>query len=374
MNEPRVERSEAHLRLVSAIPGTSVDPRRVVSSELSQALADPRPAVGLIGTRLLRPTTPLALPEHRSVVTWRTSRAPLFGATPRPTDVRAGALDDCYFIAALSAIAVARPEWLVDTVTQGPGDDEVSARFFDLDGRGEVRVAVSARLPVDERSRRHLYAEPQGATWGAYAEKAYAAHYGGYERVGKRGAAAYALRELTGHATRTYRLANDGVAATHDAMALALRERRPMVAETSQRELDACGVALQGIVPGHSYAVLDVYSIADESWVTLYEPAGREEFRSRAYDTDAPPSAGARARRGDGVFRMRFDDFARRFGSVVVVTNERLPRSAASPPALPPPTHLERIGRQAPPGPVVCNLPGFGAAKSAARSGALHSP
>jgi hypothetical protein len=230
-----------------------------------------------------------------------------------------------------------------------------------------TQITVDSALPYDRESGRLLYATGGDSRelWGPILEKAYAAHYENYGRMGEKGGVSqYAMAELTGHVVQTVVTQRLGVTKTLAALELAVREQRPMLAQTNRNVLSGCNVKRNGVVDGHSYAVLDVQHTAQGAFVVLRDPMGQSEYRSRSYDSDAAYN-GARASRHDGIFRVSIRDFCRLYYNVVMMTNDPLPTRRPSQSAndyqLPPPSvvtvsHIERAGNPRPP-PPICDIP-----------------
>ena len=310
----------------------------------------------LTGSVPPRSRNPDVLREHSSGSSYRTRSTPFIVDGIRPEDLTGGQANDCYLIATLSAIAAVRPE-LIEEIIRPNADGTYTARFFDLDQGVPVQITVDGATPVGSNGQ-PLYAEGTDA-WGPLIEKAYAVRYGGYTRMGERGGVAqYAMAEITGRVAGGFRT-SIGVTATLRALETAIRERRPMLAQTNASALSGCGVSRRGIVDNHSYAVLGVERTTDGVYVTLRDPMGASEYRNRRYDTDyaIPPNS---PRRGDGVFRMRIQDFTRHFFNVVTMTDTPLRRPEPSVYTLPPAqvvtvSHITRANPRRPT--PVCRIP-----------------
>lgn len=345
---------------VTTAPATGPSPRLPIFRQPERSSDEVETTVRRVTEQLLGVTPPLmrsppALPEHKA--SYRRASGELFVNGVQPTDVTGGQANDCYLIALMSAIAATRPE-LIEQIVRPAGDGQFAVRFFDLGTGQPVRFSVDSALPYDRENNRPLYASSRDRElWGPIIEKAYAARYSGYGPMGEKGGVAqYAMKELTGFDAHTIRTAS-GVANTTRVMETAMRERRPMIAQVNGRTLSGCGVKKRGIVPDHSYAVLAVERVGGAAYVVLRDPMGASEYRTDKYDTDyALP--GTRARRGDGVFRMRMDDFCRTFFNVVMMTDT--PINVPSTYSIPPPlvetqTHIVRANPR--PATPICAIP-----------------
>ena len=132
------------------------------------------------------------------------SAQPLFVDGPQYNDVAQGALSDCYFVAAASALAGVHPD-LVRQIIAPLGDGTYAVRFYTSTGQ-ETYVRVDARLPAYGGAPVYAHLSPTGETWVALVEKAYAqfhttsnsyaALYGGQVDV--------TFHELTGKASAAW--------------------------------------------------------------------------------------------------------------------------------------------------------------------------
>jgi hypothetical protein len=114
--------------------------------------------------------------------------APIFlpGKLPKPTDMVQGGVGDCYFDAALMAIARVNPRAIQD-MFHDHRDGTVSVRFYskeeDRFTQHWVRIKTTVFVGTDGKSRYAMGAE--GQLWPALAEKAWAIFHGGgyYGRI-----------------------------------------------------------------------------------------------------------------------------------------------------------------------------------------------
>ena len=122
---------------------------------------------------------------------------------PKGSDTAQGGLGDCYFIAAMAAVANASPASIKDSVKYNKATDTYTVRFFEESYGGKskpVFIEVDSYLPTTEGSRNDpAYAgDAGGKLWPAIMEKAYAKWKGGYAAIGDGGYGAKAMGELTG--------------------------------------------------------------------------------------------------------------------------------------------------------------------------------
>ena len=94
-----------------------------------------------------------------------------------PGDPVQGALGDCYFIAALSAVAWSRPFAIAHRNRRtGTGENEFNDMVEFLDNVGTHQIEVSEKLPVTAALHKYKFARSSesGEVWPAIYEKAYA--------------------------------------------------------------------------------------------------------------------------------------------------------------------------------------------------------
>src|SRR5262249_4155892 len=120
---------------------------------------------------------PLALDANGVRYTYRYANGSLFVNGVSYTDIRQGAVGDCYYLSALAEMAMQTPG-LVQTMFSDNGDSTYTVRFFH-NGVADY-VTVDRYLPTDTQGRfvyacQGDYASSTGnELWVALAEKAYA--------------------------------------------------------------------------------------------------------------------------------------------------------------------------------------------------------
>eukprot|EP00727_Mastigamoeba_balamuthi_P006669 m51a1_g2622 putative calpain family cysteine protease (704) ;mRNA; f:540528-543291 len=252
--------------------------------------------------------------------------AQLFENGIRPDDIQQGRLGDCYFLSSLSVLSEA-PERIQRLFRDHEANScgAYCVTFF-LDGAVR-RVLVDDRIPCDPRTRSPLFSRNKGAElWVLLAEKAYAKAYGSYAAI-EAGSPADALADLTGAPVRNLRTKETDPAelvaelAEHDKRGHVMCAGCP---DDPSRDL----MREVGLVEGHAYALLAVYSGTPEPLLELRNPWGRVEWRG-AWSDDDPrwtpefrKRLGAPERADDGTFWMNVQDFCKYFNSVTVVPVE----------------------------------------------------
>lgn len=103
------------------------------------------------------------------------------GAGPTPEDIYQGGAGDCYFMSALGAFALAKPNIIRDMVAD-LGDGSYLVRIYDQNLTAQFYRLSSTLWTYDSTSRSTVYAGlgVGGALWAPLVEKAYAYYRGGY--------------------------------------------------------------------------------------------------------------------------------------------------------------------------------------------------
>ncbi|MCX5677294.1 MAG: C2 family cysteine protease [Planctomycetota bacterium] len=249
-----------------------------------QPTDDPAQAVSLeiAGQDIVDPVADYAYRSYAST--------PLFTDGPEYSDIRQGALGDCYFMASLASLAQTDPTALRQMVAP-MGDGTYAVRFYGVGGE-ETYVRVDASLPAYGSTPAYARLTPDGEAWVAVAEKAYAQfRYGANSYASLNGGwmepVYYAV---TGAATGSMytNIANiagimaDYLSAGH-ALTAASRESPPGPA-----------------VGNHAYMIKSVETVGDQTEVTVYNPWG---FDGNSWDSNT----------SDGLLKMSLATFSQNF-------------------------------------------------------------
>ena len=325
-----------------------VEPRLAEVRRTGQPYTDPDFPPS--GTRLLPPS----VRGQRGVGWTRAQRIygsretiTLFGddGEPEPDEILQGGAGDCWFLSALSILAL-RPD-LVKRILVTPDvlplveGGESSGRggegaglfcvVFHKDGRWRP-VVVDDYFPTDWRGH-HLFARSRGSElWVSVLEKAYASLHGSYTAI-EGGWIEEALCDLTGG----IKINGPKIEpAAHASLTAAWKELQELAAAgtyllgaSTCRAPDGGGDthSTRGIVHGHAYALLHVVEVQPEGvrLLKLRNPWGQTEWEGRYGDADMARPANARLRKkldwvksDDGAFYMSFDDFVQYFVSVSI--------------------------------------------------------
>jgi len=254
-----------------------------------------------------------------------------------------GALANCYFIAALSAVAWSRPYAIVNAVRPYKQDDEefpVHRVAFYKDGSVSQAVEVTEAVPVEEGSRAWVYARSfdRDEIWPAVMEKAYAKWRTGtssdrpdYNAIAG-GDTVMACAELI-RGERAYYdhpnfyspLMQSLLFSTIKANTLGGRTVNPVVTWTYAKppaNLDYFGA---DVAAWHAYTILGVDNYKGENYIVLRNPWGNHhavlDTRPGLWTVGQTTSFPGMQIPLDhkGVFSMRFDTYLRYFAGTGIV-------------------------------------------------------
>jgi hypothetical protein len=237
---------------------------------------------------------------------------PLFVDGINPDDVKQGQLANCYFPAAVSAVAVTHPEVLKDMIKENP-DGTYSVTFKEPSFSGTPRQRT---VTVDG----DLYTRPNGTAlygasrnaggkeememWYPILEKAYAAYKGNsYDKIGNGGSTADVLGSLLGVHTNYRTLDENTMDGVFKSMQAAQEKGLPMTTATYGKDgPEAERYAGVRIYPWHAYTVMSVREEDGNKIVQLRNPWGSSEPGNDGKD--------------DGIFELPLKDFAHYFSGV----------------------------------------------------------
>ncbi len=227
-------------------------------------------------------------------------------------DVNQGAIGDCYFVAALSAVLYADNDHTVrdGLIREVEGSDgrvaRFAVRFYDYKGVPQD-VEVDAQI-IRSGSGRPTYARSADSVTGqeewaiSLVEKAYAQWRGDYTKIGNGGYAGDVMQALTG-ATATYReaknMTDDEIVSSITA---SMADSRPVTACTFGEDsgVDYSG---SGVHAWHCYSVHGAGIGEDrQTMVTLRNPWGVDEPAGNGPD--------------DGIFKLKTSDFRRLYQGI----------------------------------------------------------
>lgn len=239
------------------------------------------------------------------------------------SDVRQGGLADCYFVAAVAAVAEKNPNLIQEAMREN-ADGTVTFRFFkpstDAYGRPVMQPhfeTVDRLLPAPRDGKLPFGRSSEHEAWFPLMEKAYAQMNGGYQAIGAGGSPSSALEALTGVPARYTAIDKASPSATFQTIKDQLESGKFLVASTpaSGRKpglittlLDAFMATKRGIVPWHAYSVLGVEEHRGRQFVLLRNPWANTEPGSVG-----PLFTFSKDSKNDGVFLYPMEEFVRQF-------------------------------------------------------------
>jgi hypothetical protein len=239
---------------------------------------------------------------------------PLFIDGAKPGDVQQGQLGDCYFPAAMAAIAQAAPDAITNLIKDN-GDGTYTVTFKQRDwltGRfKDVPIKVDGDLytgawggPLYGRSSNS--ADPRKMElWFPLVEKAYAQWKGSYDAIGDGGAMKDVFENCLGVETGSMSLAHASADKVWERIVSSVDNHKPVGAGTYGEDKRA-RYTNTGVVADHAYSILGYKKGANgERFVVLRNPWGQSE----------PAGNGP----NDGVFKLKLEDFTRLYKTLYFV-------------------------------------------------------
>jgi hypothetical protein len=236
---------------------------------------------------------------------------PLFVRGAEANDVAQGKIGDCFFLAALAALAKVRPAD-VQRAVHDNANGTYTVTFKEKARGGVVRdvtVTVDGDLPRTPDGKvafgRGLDVTSAGKAelWPAIYEKAYATYQrGGYKAIDQGGYADQALFTLTGRAAKDYTITDVRADALWKKLETATRDGKPVVtctfADDVHDRLVRGRADKDRLIGDHAYTVTGVSERGGVKYVELWS-------------TLAP-------KKGDRALTVKFDDYRKLFEDVII--------------------------------------------------------
>jgi uncharacterized protein YukE len=194
------------------------DASQAVQQGWAQMILSRADSVTIAQLELSLPNMPLEPPlPSGSKLTYQPlpGSSTLFGGGIDPdAQINQGDLGDCYFMAALAAVAAADPTFIQNHIAQNAN----GTYTITLYQNGQpVPVTILPDLPATADGANVYDLLPQdGATWAALYEKAYAQLNGGYDAIGTGGDTVHSLPAITGKSPSTFYWNQPGINFLHD--------------------------------------------------------------------------------------------------------------------------------------------------------------
>jgi len=237
----------------------------------------------------------------------------LFIDGPRPDDVRQGAIGNCYFPAALAAVAAARPE-IIQNMIKDNGDGTYTVKFNSANswsGGRPVEIKVDGDLyvrsfggPIYGGSLGGSTAPDKMELWFPLIEKAYAQWKGSYDAIGNGGVAGQVMAEVMGKSYAYENLSGTNTDRLYERIKKAADNKQPIAAGTCGTD-QAARYTNTGVYANHAYSVLGVEEENGTKYVKLRNPWGQSEH---GYDG-----------KNDGFFRIEIGKFTELYRAIHIV-------------------------------------------------------
>ncbi|MGI5862598.1 MAG: C2 family cysteine protease [Myxococcales bacterium] len=238
---------------------------------------------------------------------------PLFHNGVAPGDVEQGYIGDCYFPAAMAAIAQLQPE-VIENMIRANADGSYTVTFKERDWRMGGYKDVEVRIDGDLWARSWgspIYGASGGdksqkkmELWWPLIEKAYALWQGSYDTIGHGGVSSDIFEACLGrdgaYSGIKYMSADSLWAELKDA----IDNKLPCAAGTYGESQEAL-YTNTGIYANHAYSILGYEERDGERYVTLRNPWGQSEPAGNGKD--------------DGIFKLTLADFQKYYQSFMTV-------------------------------------------------------
>eukprot|EP00929_Paragymnodinium_shiwhaense_P083360 TRINITY_DN44387_c0_g1_i1.p1 TRINITY_DN44387_c0_g1~~TRINITY_DN44387_c0_g1_i1.p1 ORF type:complete len:753 (+),score=120.28 TRINITY_DN44387_c0_g1_i1:201-2459(+) len=216
-----------------------------------------------------------------------------------------GRLGDCYFLAAVIAVAYNHPELIRGMFERGSlmrNDKRVYTTRWVVDGR-LTRVAVDDMLPINSSDAVPFFVkEKDGHYWPLILEKAWAKIYGSFKAI-EEGFAFEVLKAITRAPVEVH---DPAKAKDHSQFWKLLTDATdqgyPMAAGTKP------GQNALGLEAAHAFAVLGARTKDGSQLLEVVDPQGRDKYAGKAPRPDE----------GQGSFYVTYDEFLANFDSVSI--------------------------------------------------------
>jgi hypothetical protein len=238
---------------------------------------------------------------------------PLFHNGIKPEDVEQGFIGDCYFPAAMAALAKAQPE-VIEKLIKRNEDGTYTVTFKQRDWRtGNVK---DVPITVDGDLWARAWGSPiYGASsgdksqkkmelWWPLVEKAYAQWKGSYDTIGNGGVSSDIWEACTGKEGRYQSTKYLDEKRLWNEIKDAIDNKLPCGAGTYGEDQEAL-YTNSGIYADHAYSILDCAERDGVRYVTLRNPWGQSE----------PAGNG----RDDGIFELTLADFKKYYQSFMTI-------------------------------------------------------
>jgi hypothetical protein len=249
-------------------------------------------------------------PDGTPMYALRRYTGPLFINGAQSSDVRQGAIGNCYFPAAAAAVAHQMPKLVEDAITEttnAAGEREFNVRFYSRSGRMEM-VTVDADLytrswggPIYGTTTSNNDADKM-ELWFPILEKAFAKWKGSYDAIGNGGSSAAVMTALTGKSTDYLSTGYESEDQIFKAIKAGGDKKLPMTAGTHD---DKKLYTNTGVYADHAYSVLGAEEANGKRYILLRNPWGESEAGSDG--------------KNDGYFKLELSQFMKLYDNVDIL-------------------------------------------------------
>ncbi len=240
----------------------------------------------------------------------KTFTGPLFDGAIEAGDVQQGQIGNCYFPAAVAAMAKMDPE-LIKNMVKANGDGTYTVTFKERDWMSGRIKDVPVKVDGDLYARSYggpLYGRSSNSgetakmeLWYPLIEKAYAQWKGSYDAIGNGGFSGEVFEDFTGRSSKSIST-TASADSVWNTITTAIDNKRPVAAGTHD-DGGPVSYTNTGVYGDHAYSVLGYEKQGTERFVVLRNPWGESE----------PSGNGA----NDGVFKLKLSEFQKLYDNVM---------------------------------------------------------
>lgn len=246
----------------------------------------------------------------------------IFDDKIQPDDIKQGYLGDCYFLAALAALAE-KPSRIFNLFLT-PTDNPQKYYACKILYKGKWKtIDIDEYIPTLNNAP--AFSKAIGPeVWVVLLEKAWSKLYSSYKRI-EAGYPEEGLHDLTGAHIQAYRTKAADFDKEEFWRYLLEAEAKDWAMIASSQPGSDTNTSTTGIVLGHAYTLLGAYDLQGNRLVKLRNPWGKSESKSEWNDNDSRWNSVSQAdlmrlgfnkNANDGTFFLNFNEFCKEFRMV----------------------------------------------------------